>query len=443
MVERCELDSHLLEFIWLLRKGGISANLTEVHDAFYGLMLIGMEDKSRVEGILQATLVKSVTQVAWFQEAFQVFFAPPEVQSFWKSEAYIHAQNWEKGMAQSREALRFKGEELKLSEEQRVTYLQLPNEEKERIKKYLERAEEGIKNGLPVDFTFQPVVENVLRGSLEFWRRKLRDVDFPFGPPGEVGLLSEVERGMRKKELHYMTRDLKDIPPEEWPEVMKWIQLLSHRLASKASRRLIRGKRGSLDMRRTLRENLRFGGVLVKRRYRTRRMGRPRFVLLCDMSGSMVRYTEFILQFIYGLKTLIRGIETYVFADRLVNLTPKLRLVKSFRGMLQLSLQEVIQEFGGGTNLANALEDILRNHQSALSRQTVFIILSDTQTLEGEKAARLLEKVERKVKKIIWLNTLPKRRWKEVKTIELFRPYCQMFECYTLSHLQGILGSWL
>lgn len=440
-MERSELDRYLLEFVQLLRDGGIPINLTEVQDALYGLVLIGLEDKSQVEGILQATLVKSVTQVAWFQEAFRVFFASPEAQSSWQKQAQEHSERWEKGIAQTREELRFQGEELALTEEQRATYMQLPEEEKERLKKFLERSGEGVRNGVPLDHSFQPMVERALQGSLDFWRRKLGEEDFPLAPPGEAGLLSEVERAMREKEIHYLTRDLKDIPPEEWPEVIKLIRRLSQRLASQVSRRLAQGKRGSLDMRRTLRENMRYGGVLLKQSYRTKRRARPKFVVLCDVSGSMVKYTEFILQFVYGLTSLVSGIETYAFADRLVNLTSKLHSGNSLQGMLKVSMSEVAQEFGGGTNLAISLEELLKDHAGSLTRRTILFILSDTQTLEVEKAAKLLKMTKGKVREILWLNTLPERRWKETKSVETFRPFCQMFECYTLGHLQGILGS--
>ncbi|KTE91931.1 hypothetical protein DesLBE_4544 [Desulfitobacterium sp. LBE] len=437
-MQRSELDRHLLEFIGLLREGGISVNLTEFQDALQGLTLIGMEDKSRVEGILQSTLVKSVNQLPWFQEVFRVFFAPPEAKSAWQRKAQEKAESWKKGVAQSREELRFQGEELKFSDEQLATYMNLPEAEKERLKQFLERSEEGTRNGMQLDHSFQPMVEKMLHGSLEYWKRKLGE-DFPITPPGQEGLLNEAQRAMRQKEMHYLTKDLKDIPPEEWPEVSKLIRRLSRRLASQVSRRLGQGKRGSLDMRRTVRENLRYGGVLLKQTYRKRRKGKPKFVLVCDMSGSMLKYTEFILQFIYGLTSLVSGIETYVFASHLVNITSKLRGAQTFQGMLNTSMTDLVGEFGGGTNLAVSLEELHEHYGSSLSRRTVLFILSDAQTLEGEKAAVYLKKTRGKVREIIWLNTLPEKRWKDVRAIELFQPYCQMFECNTLGHLQDIL----
>ena len=397
-----------------------------------------MEDKSRVEGVLQSTLVKSVNQVPWFQEAFRVFFAPPESQTSWRKETQEKAAHWEREAAQSREELRFQGEEIKLSDEQRATYMSLSEEEKERLKKFIERSEEGTRNGMALDHSFQPLVERMLHGSLDYWRRKLGE-EFSVTPPGQEALLNEVQRAMRQKEMHYLTKDLKDIPPEEWPEVSKFIRRLSARLASQVSRRLGQGKRGSLDMRRTVRENLRYGGVLLKQTYRKKRKGKPKIVLVCDVSGSMLNYTEFILQFIYGLTSLVSGIETYVFASHLADFTPRLRGISTFQGMLNTSLNDIAGEFGGGTNLAVSLEELHQNFRGSLNRRTVLFILSDAQTLEGKKAALLLKSTRSKVREIIWLNTLPEKKWKDVKAIECFRPHCQMFECNTLGHLQDIL----
>ncbi|WP_407307412.1 VWA domain-containing protein [Desulfosporosinus sp. SB140] len=95
---------------------------------------------------------------------------------------------------------------------------------------------------------------------------------------------------------------------------------------------------------------------------------------------------------------------------------------------------------GGGTNLAKALESLKQTFPDTLSKQTLLIIVSDAQTLEGEKAAALLDLIHRHVREVLWLNTLPKRRWQETPYVKAFLPFCQMYECYTLSHLTQILN---
>ncbi|MHB1652104.1 MAG: vWA domain-containing protein [Desulfitobacteriaceae bacterium] len=436
-----QLDRHLVEFASLLREVGIKVSASEIMDAMQGLVIIGMDDKLKVEATLEATLIKDSKQISLFKEAFRAYFAPPEQKRAWQEQAGKKAAQWQKQMGQTREELRFQGQELDISEEQRAVYAQLPEEEKARLRGYLEKSSNGMKSGIPVDHSFQPMVERVVRGSLEYWRRKLGE-DFPLLPPGSTdGVLSEVEEALRRQDLEYFSRDLKNIDPEEWPQVVKLIRRLTQRLANQISRRYRSDRRkGGIDMRHTLRANMRYGGVLVERRYRSRHMGRPKFVLVCDLSGSMLKYTEFVLQFIYGLSTVLSGIETFAFGERLIRLTDKVRSGQSFQDMVREAIPVAGKEWGGGTNLAVALETLVREEGRLLSRRTVFIILSDSQTLEGERAAKYLQGIRRRVREILWLNTLPVHRWSEVQSVEMFRPFCRMYECYTLGHLTNILS---
>lgn len=437
-----ELDRHIVEFAQLLRQFGIKVSASEILDAMEGLIIVGMDEKDRVKAVLQATLIKDAKYLPWFEEAFRTYFAPPEQQDEWQKKAGEHAAKWEEKMGRSKEELRFQGRELEISEEHRVIYAQMPETEQQRLKEFLEKSSQGVKGGATVDQSFQPMIERVVRGSLEYWRRKL-DEEVPLSPPGSGdGVMSEVERAMREKELKYFTKDLKKISPEDWPEVIKLIRRLSRRLANQISRRYRSSRRrGGVDIRKTLRRNLRYGGVLVERRYRRRHSGRPRFVLLCDLSGSMLKYTEFVLQFLYGLSSVVEGIETFAFADHLVRLTDKIQRGQSFEHLMESALPAAEKEWGGGTNLAVSLESLVKGYKSTLSRRTVFIVLSDTQTLEGERAAELLKGIRHQVREVIWLNTLPARRWAETQTVELFKPHCQMYECYTLSHLTAVLSA--
>ncbi len=436
-----ELDRHIVEFAQLLRDVGIRVSLSEILDALQGLALIGMEDKDRVETVLQVTMVKGENQIPWFKEAFRAYFASPEQQEAWQSEATEKADQWEEKLGRGRKELQFQGRELNIPEEQRVIYAQLPEKEQQRLQDFLNKSSQGTKSGVPLDQTFQPMMERMVRGSLEYWRRKLEE-DAPLLPPGSSnGIYSEVERALREKEIQHLSQDLKKISPEDWPEVIKLIRRLSRRLASQVSRRYRAARRrGGIDMRHTLRRNLRYGGVLVERRYRSRHSGRPKFVILCDISGSMLKYTEFVLQFVYGLASVVSGIETFAFGEDLVCLTDKIHTDKSFQQMIEKAIMSTGKEWGGGTNLAISLDRLLADYSQVMTKRTVLIILSDTQTLEAEKAAGQLQLIRRKVRDILWLNTLPTRRWTESQTVELFRPYCQMHECYTLGHLTNILN---
>ncbi|HBW36090.1 VWA domain-containing protein [Desulfosporosinus sp. BICA1-9] len=436
-----ELDRHLVEFAQLLRSVGLKVSPSEISDAADGLAVIGLADRERVEAVLQATLVKNIQHISAFKEAFRAYFASLEQKEAWQKDVAEKATQWNEQIENTRKDLRFQENELDINEEQRAIYASLPEKDKQRLRDFLERSSNGTRSGIPVDHSYQPMVERVLRGSLEYWRKKLNEEE-PISLPGSTdGVLSEVERALRDREAEVLSRDLKKISPEEWPEVIRLIRRLSQRLASQVTRRYRAARRrGGLDMRATLRRNLRYGGVLVERSYRSRRMGRPRIILLCDISGSMLKYTEFIWQFVYGLSTVVSGIKTFAFGETLIPLTDKFRKGQRFEVMVKEALSVSGKEWGGGTNLANALESLQGRFPDTLSRQTLLLIVSDAQTLEGEKAAALLGKIRRQVRQVLWLNTLPERRWVETPHVKAFLPSCLMYECFTLDHLTQILN---
>jgi len=437
-----ELDRHLVEFAQLLRTVGLRVSPSEITDATEALTLIGLVDRDRVEGALQATLVKDITHISAFKEAFRAYFASPERIKAWQKDAEQKATKWDQKIESARQDLRFQENQLDITDEQRAVYANLQEKDKQRLREFLERSSQGTKSGIPVDNSYQPTVERVLRGSLEYWRKKLNEEDEQILAPGSTdGILSEVERALREREVEVLSRDLKKISPEEWPEVIRLIRRLSQRLASQVTRRYRAARRrGGLDMRSTLRKNLRYGGVLVERSYRSRRKGRLKIILLCDISGSMLKYTEFIWQFVYGLSSAVNGIKTFAFGETLIPLTGKFCKGQTFEAMVKEALAVSGKEWGGGTNLAKALETLQKNFSAVLSKQTLLLIVSDAQTLEGEKAAALLGEIHRHVRQVLWLNTLPERRWLETPHVKVFLPSCEMYECFTLGHLTQILS---
>ena len=53
---------------------------------------------------------------------------------------------------------------------------------------------------------------------------------------------------------------------------------------------------------------------------------KTRFVVLCDVSGSMDSYSRFLLEFMYGFQKNVPRVETFVFSTRLSHITRDLRL---------------------------------------------------------------------------------------------------------------------
>src|SRR5207245_1274139 len=78
------------------------------------------------------------------------------------------------------------------------------------------------------------------------------------------------------------------------------------------------------DMRATLRAALRAGGLIQLRRKR-RRARPPPLVILCDISGSMHRYSRLFLHFMHAVTNDRDRVHTFLFGTRLTNVTRFLR----------------------------------------------------------------------------------------------------------------------
>ena len=80
-----------------------------------------------------------------------------------------------------------------------------------------------------------------------------------------------------------------------------------------------------VDLRRAVARSLRTGGDVLDLPHRTRRL-RPRpVVLLCDVSGSMERYSRMLLHFAHALTRRHRRVEAFLFSTQLTRVTRQLR----------------------------------------------------------------------------------------------------------------------
>lgn len=440
------LDYRIMKFVHLLRVLGIRVSVAETLDAIEGLGYADIADKVQVKAILRATLLKNMDQLPLFEEAFSAYFAPPEIREQCHLEQQEQARIEAVQIAQAEQELNFQGMSLELTPEQKQLYNRLPEEGKQRIQTFLQRSSAGKRGGQQLDVHFKPIVENIVRGQLDYWKRVLGEElplfeALPTGDTETDELVKSVAEELRDHRANYLYEDLKNIADKDLPRVNALIHRLSRRLATKISRRYHRSKRVSqVDLRRTIRSSLSYGGTLMELKYTAKRRNRPRLLLLCDVSGSMARYASFVLQFIYGLSSVLKGIDSFVFADCLERVTHDFSRETGFeQNMAELMNQS--KEWGGGTNLARALEELAAIRPNLLTRDTVMIIVSDTKTLEAQRAASLLKTVRAKIRDVIWLNTLPKKQWAEQKCVGEFAKVGLMFECYTLAHLERIMAS--
>jgi uncharacterized protein len=172
------------------------------------------------------------------------------------------------------------------------------------------------------------------------------------------------------------------------------------------TRRWVRGRGSRIDLRRAIAESLRTGGDVVKLGRRARRV-RPRpLVLLCDVSGSMERYSRMLLHFAHAVTRRHRRVEAFLFSTQLTRITRQLRMPRPDDALAAVSRS--VPDWSGGTRIGGAVKEFhQRWSRRVLNGGPVVLLISDGWDRGdpgelGEQIARL----QRSCHRLVWLNPL-------------------------------------
>jgi uncharacterized protein with von Willebrand factor type A (vWA) domain len=233
-------------------------------------------------------------------------------------------------------------------------------------------------------------------------------------------------------ELGLMFRDISEFRDEEIPKAVSLIQDAARKInAELTSRAKSTGYAYHLNFRKTIRKGLETGGTFYQLKYKRKPRRKRRLVLLCDVSGSMIQFSEFALRFIQSLNQASESSRTFLFSERVVEADVfSLQNMDMFRSYVRDS-----GIYGKGTDLGTALQTLCSQKPAALNAATTLLILSDTKTIDQPRAIAALREAQRQAGKVIWLNPIPERHWKHIRSAQTFASLCSMVCCSTLQSL--------
>jgi uncharacterized protein len=203
------------------------------------------------------------------------------------------------------------------------------------------------------------------------------------------------------------SRGFSTFVPDEMQDIARAILLVARKLSTRESRRYRSTQRGhAIDLRRTMRRNIKYGGTVVELAKKKRKIRKPKIVLICDVSRSMDTYSKFLLQFIYALQNTLGRVESFVFSTRLTRVTDYFRSSDIYTALDRIARE--VPDWSGGTRIGESLK--VFNHDWALrmvNQHTIVLIMSDgLDTGDASVLEYEMEQIHRRAARVIWLNPL-------------------------------------
>jgi len=203
-------------------------------------------------------------------------------------------------------------------------------------------------------------------------------------------------------------KDFEHFSEEEVALAQQMMSTLDWQLGDRQSKRWSPGSGPVLDLRRVIRHNMRYGGELLHLPSKRRKTKQRALILLCDVSGSMERYSRMLLHFIHTLTAGGRTgrVESFVFATHLTRITHRL-LDRSVDDVVP-TLPRTISDFGGGTQIGNALR-VFNTEWARRVRGNgpVVLLISDGWDRgKPECLRREMARLQRSCHRLVWLNPL-------------------------------------
>ena len=401
----------LSAFSRMLRLEGLSVSPRETADASQILIALGFADREQVKTALRTVYAKSREEQLTFDRVFDGFFI---------SEERMRAQAKEKAQQDAQfqenlQALQQSGQAEGLNEEQQFVFASMPVEDREKLEKFVEKYQENAQRNPKLYTNF---IHSVFAKAL--LEQQIRMEEAAMGCQAtdpEIGLLY---------------RDISKFSDTEIPRAIDIIQNIARQINGELSAKRNRGGHsGKLDFRRTIRKGLETGGSFYRLKYRKKRSRRKRLVLLCDVSGSMMQFSEFALRLIQNLNQVSESSRVFLFSEEIHEADAfSLQNMDLFRNFVR-----DCGIYGKGTDLGTALEHLLAMQPNVLNQATTLIILSDTKTTDQPRAVQALLEAKRQAGRILWLNPISRGQWPHIKSIQTFAALCTMISCSTLQEL--------
>jgi uncharacterized protein with von Willebrand factor type A (vWA) domain len=231
---------------------------------------------------------------------------------------------------------------------------------------------------------------------------------------GEEAIIEIDATATLSREERLRRLDFEQMSTAEMAEARRMLARLTLPVRPLPSRRGIADPKGArLDARGTLRAALRRGGEMRSLHRKAPRERWPNLVVICDISGSMSRYSRMVLHFLHAVANHKGAgwskVHAFTFGTRLTNITRHLATRDVDAALAAAGRQA--RDWEGGTRIGACLHAFNRDWSRRVMGSGAVVLLI-TDGLDREETGMLGHEMERlhlSARRLIWLN--PLLRW--------------------------------
>lgn len=230
---------------------------------------------------------------------------------------------------------------------------------------------------------------------------------------------------------------LTNIERRDYQMMQELVRKMAKKLVVLHSRRKKKSQRGQLDIRRTMRKNAGYDGMIIEPQWRRTKIDRPDVHVLCDVSGSVANVARFLLMFLYSLQEVLPKVRSYAFAGELHEVTHQFQTKP-----IEEAVVSIMEDFAYmPTDYGRSLMDFRDIGLDDVDYRSTVIILGDARSNYADPRTEIVRTIYDRSKRLIWLNPEGRLQWGTGDSEMLrYAPSCHQVEvCNSLKHLERIV----
>lgn len=443
------MEKRLVDFVAALRAMGVRVSISESKDAFESIDHMGIQDRDLFRLSLRATLIKDSADMPIYEELFPLYFSsggPPlmnALEDLSPEEREMLAAALRAMLEQMRQnrdqpddqQSGQSGQMPPMSDSQLANLLNLlqmllagQNPSSDQMDQLGEQS--GLNNAshryqqswmerrmqrqmgmdkldevldqlweMLADMGMSDETIAEMKDMMEANRDALADQISQF--VGSNIMQKAIEEKHNASDDNLMERPFHSLNEDDRDALRDETRRLAAQLRSRAALRQKRGKVGTLDAKRTIRANMRYGGVPLELQYKTKQL-KPKLVLICDVSTSMRPVAEFMLTMIYELQDQTAKTRSFAFIDNMTEISDAFAAYPA-RQALNMVLER-LQAGHYNTDLGYSLATFTRDFMDAVDHRTTVIFIGDGRNNFNDPRLDCVEAIKRRAKRIMWMT---------------------------------------